>query len=79
MAQISTFPEFNFKSIFSPGIFYHWGLPKSPISFNFGVQYGPGLREIKENGDAVTHQSIRIGFGAVLDIPLLSLHNKPKF
>lgn len=77
-AEISKFPEFSFLSIFSPGLYYHLGLSKTPISFNFGFQYGPGLREINNNGDSKIHESIRIGVGAVLDIPLLNLHNKPK-
>ena len=77
--SVRTLPEFSFLSIFSPGVYYHLGIKKSPLSFNVGAQYGPGLREITDSGDSNIYESIRIGIGIVLDIPLLNLYTKPRF
>lgn len=75
----STLPEFSFLSVFSPGLYYHLGFRKTPFSLNIGAQYGPGLREIKNNGDTKVYESVRFGIGFVIDIPLLNLHTKPRF
>ncbi|WP_369615183.1 hypothetical protein [Flavobacterium sp. CFS9] len=78
-------PEFDFADIFSPGLYISYGFPKSPFAVNFGVQYGPKLRNIPEadNGSGTQSftslESYRIGFGFLIDIPILTIFNKAKF
>lgn len=78
-------PEFDFADIFSPGLYISYGFPKSPFAVNFGVQYGPKLRNIPEpdnntgNQSFTSLESYRIGFGFLIDIPLLTIFNKAKF
>ncbi len=80
----NTLPDFTFKNIFSPGIYYTHGFRKSPMSVNIGIQYGPDLKEIlldasgNPNGESRSFESIRIGVGFVLDIPLFNLFTKPR-
>jgi hypothetical protein len=72
-------PELTFKNILSPGLFVSYGFPKSIISVNAGVQYGPQLKTINsKNGDALSYESFFAGMGLVLDIPLFNLHTRPK-
>lgn len=75
-----TLPDFEVADIFSPGIYAVFGLKKSPLTFNLGVQYGPKLRDIPvENTDTFTSiESYRVGIGVTLDIPLLTIASKYK-
>jgi hypothetical protein len=75
-----TLPDFEIADIFSPGIYAVFGLKKSPLTFNLGVQYGPKLRDITvENTDTFTSiESYRVGLGVTLDIPLLTIASKYK-
>lgn len=73
-----TLPDFNFKNILSPGIFFSYGFKKSPFSVNAGVQYGPELKEILSDGSTKSYESMRFGIGLVLDIPLFNLHTSPR-
>jgi hypothetical protein len=43
----SGLPEFTWKNILAPGLFWMHGFKNSPISIGLGVQYGPQLRELK--------------------------------
>ncbi|WP_285009831.1 hypothetical protein [Pedobacter faecalis] len=77
-----TLPEFKFGNIFSPGIYYVRGFRKSPLTFYLGGQYGPDMREVSRNADntevSQSYQSVRLGVGLVLDIPLLNLSTKSR-
>lgn len=75
-----TLPDFEIADIFSPGIYAIYGFKKTPLSINFGVQYGPKLRDIPvENTDTFTSiESYRVGIGVTLDIPLLTIASKYK-
>jgi|GEM_PF-1552570 len=75
----NTLPEFSFLSVFSPGLYWHWGFKKTPLSLHVGAQYGPGLREVTSTGETQIYESVRFGIGCVLDIPLLNLHTKPRY
>ncbi|MFT5777556.1 MAG: hypothetical protein ACI837_000492 [Crocinitomicaceae bacterium] len=72
-----TMPDFSFKNILSPGVFVSYGLPKSPLSFNAGVQFGPELRKIEGGSEPTSYESWRFGLGITLDVPLLNLYTKP--
>ncbi|MEJ2905159.1 hypothetical protein WAE58_22125 [Pedobacter panaciterrae] len=72
-------PSIQLKDILSPGIFWSLGLPKAPISINFGVQMGPNLRKVtvvnnEYSGNTYTRYSMSI----CVDIPLLNLYTKSK-
>ncbi len=70
--------NFGFHSVFSPGLYYNHGFRKTPLSFQIGAQYGPMLKSFDANGEAKLSESIFVGAGVVLDIPILKLHNKPR-
>lgn len=72
----TSLPDFKLKNILAPGIYFSYGFPKTPFSINLGTQYGPDLKEIQTDGSAKFYESVRVGVGFVLDIPLLTLHNK---
>lgn len=72
-------PEFNFNDIFSPGFYLTYGFPRSPFAVNFGIQSGPKLRNVSEDGaPAKDINSYRFGAGLVIDIPLFILSSKYK-
>lgn len=81
--ETKTLPEFSFKNIFSPGLYGHYGFKKSPLSLYLGAQYGPELKEVTKNAttgadESKFYESMRIGFGIVLDIPLFNIHTKSR-
>lgn len=75
-------PELKFENIFSPGLYFTLGIPRTPFSINIGAQYGPELKEITNEGTANEfskyYESFRYGLGLVFDIPLLNLHTNPR-
>ena len=81
--ETKTLPELSFKNIFSPGLYGHYGFKKSPLSLYLGAQYGPELKEVTKNAttgadESKFYESMRIGFGIVLDIPLFNIHTKSR-
>ncbi|MCF2487528.1 hypothetical protein [Dyadobacter sp. CY347] len=75
----STLPEFKLKNFLSPGLYLHYGFRKTPLSLNIGAQFGPEIRKVMSGSESVSYESMRIGAGLVLDIPLFNLYTKPKF
>ncbi|QGK73183.1 hypothetical protein [Flavobacterium sp. SLB02] len=74
-----TLPEFDFKDIFSPGFYVIYGFKNSPLAINFGMQYGPKLRDITAvDGIVKTLDSCRLMAGITIDIPLITLSGKYK-
>ncbi|MCD0472323.1 hypothetical protein [Flavobacterium sp. JAS] len=74
-----TLPEFDFKDIFSPGVYLIYGFRNSPIALNLGMQYGPKLRDIPVgDGSVESVDSYRVNVGVTIDIPLLTLSGKYK-
>lgn len=73
----STLPEVSFKNVLAPGIYYTWGLKNLPVSFNFGIQYGPDLKVITPD-ETTFKESLRWGAGVTVDIPLLNLYSRPR-
>ncbi len=71
-------PEFSFKNIFAPGVYYSLGIKNTPFGLNIGVQYGPELKEIRPDGQSEFYESFRVGLGLVLDVPLFNISSKPK-
>ncbi len=79
-SQTASAPTIHLKDIFSPGAFLSLGIPKTPLSINFGAQTGPSLREITNgpDGTPVANWDSRIywRFSAalVVDLPLINLY-----
>lgn len=72
-------PSIQLKDIFSPGIFWSVGIPKTPLSVNIGTQIGPNLRKV--NGTANDYANslyVRNSISICVDIPLLNLYTKSK-
>jgi hypothetical protein len=72
-------PTIQLKDIFSPGVFYSLGIPKSPISINMGVQVGPNLRKVtKDANDYSGKTYVRYSLSFCVDIPVFNLYTKPR-
>lgn len=68
-------PTIELKDIVSPGLFWSLGIPKTPLSLNFGAQIGPNLRKVNDTiNDYSNTTYIRYSFSIVVDIPLLNFH-----
>lgn len=73
----SQVPTVQLKHIFSPGIFWSVGIPKTPLSLNLGAQVGPNLRKVKNDVNTFAERTYtRYSFSVVVDIPLLNLYTK---
>lgn len=75
-----TLPDFELQDIISPGLYIVYGFKNSPFAINVGIQYGPKLRDIPSDEPNVftSVDSYRIGVGATIDIPLITLASKYK-
>ncbi len=71
-------PEVTFKNMLAPGGYLVYGIPKSPLSVGFGVQYGPQVRKVTLNNVEEKTSAYRIGVFAGIDIPVLNFYNKPR-
>jgi hypothetical protein len=72
-------PTIKLGDIFSPGLFLSIGVPKTPISVNFGAQTGPNLRKVNSTtNDYSKNTYIRYSLSVCVDIPLLNLYTKSK-
>ncbi|MCC5610872.1 hypothetical protein LC612_30025 [Nostoc sp. CHAB 5834] len=74
-------PEVTWANFVSPGAYFIWGLPKSPLALSIGTQYGPEIRKItlKDNAGQVeekTARAWRFGISLTVDIPLFNLATK---
>ncbi|MBT1688727.1 hypothetical protein [Dawidia soli] len=70
--------EIQLEDIVAPGLFFVYGLGKSPISIGAGVQMGPALRDVNPNGVADIHKDyyVRAGGFIAVDIPVFNLYNR---
>jgi hypothetical protein len=76
--SILTDSTIHLKDIFSPGIYFSWGIPKSPISINLGYQIIPLLGAVSTNGNTYMQKASRIGLSVCVDLPLLNLYTKQR-
>jgi hypothetical protein len=72
-------PTIKIEDVFSPGLFYSQGIPKTPISVNFGVQTGPNLRKVTSTTNDYSKSTyVRYSVSICVDIPLLNLYTKSR-
>ena len=77
-------PSIQLKNILSPGAFISLGIPKSPLSINFGAQMGPNLRKINYSNPTEPFNEYgekiywRFSTSLVVDIPLLNIYTKTR-
>jgi hypothetical protein len=77
--SIASVPTIQLKDIFSPGAFLSIGVPKSPISFNLGAQFGPNLRKVEASKNDYSNKTyVRVSASICVDIPLLNFYTSPK-
>jgi hypothetical protein len=66
------------KDIVAPGLYFIYGLGKSPISLGLGAQMGPSLRDVDSGGTASISENYYVRYGAfvAVDIPFFNLYNR---
>jgi hypothetical protein len=69
--------EVTLSNIVSPGLYFYYGLGKSPVSIGVGGQFGPQLRGISAKDVNIDkNYYLRFGFNIVVDIPFFNLYTK---
>lgn len=77
--SVAQIPTIKLKDIISPGLFLSIGIPKSPISINFGAQAGPNLRSVGVTTNSYANSSyVRYSASILVDLPILNLYTKPR-
>jgi len=72
-------PTIQLRDIFSPGLFWSLGIPKSPLSFTLGAQVGPNLRKVNDTtNDYSKNTYTRYSASICVDLPVLNLYTKSK-
>ncbi len=72
-------PKIALENIFSPGLYFVYGVPKTPISLGGGWQYGPMLRKIEPSLVTVEpKQYLKWCFFIAVDIPFMNFYSRPK-
>lgn len=69
-----TVPKIELKNIISPGIFYSWGIAKTPVSVNIGYQFGPLLRKVTATSNDIGTQYTRFSVSLCVDLPLWNIY-----
>jgi|GEM_PF-5477940 hypothetical protein len=69
--------KITLPQIFSPGIFYVWGIKNTPLALKFGGQYAPQLRSISSAGNTLSEAGVfRFTAAITIDIPVIHLYRK---
>ena len=85
--SVSQVPTIQLQDILSPGLFFSIGIPKCPLSVNFGAQIGPNLRKVyvedpnKKGTYINTYQDniyLRFSASLVVDIPIFNFYTRTK-
>ena len=79
-SEAEGFPEeIKWQQILSPGAYVIWGIGKSPLALNLGVQYTPQLRKITDQNNELEANAWRVGAGLTVDIPIFYFHKSTKY
>ena len=82
--ESDTLPEFKLTNILAPGAYLVYGFSNLPISIGAGAQYGPQLRKVNMDNttstisNVITRSAFRLGAFIAVDIPLITIYNKPR-
>jgi len=77
--EVEQVPTVQLGDIFSPGLFWSLGIPKSPLSFTLGAQVGPNLRKVNDTtNDYSNNTYTRFSASFCVDLPILNLYTKAK-
>jgi hypothetical protein len=77
-------PTVQLKNLFSPGVIWSLGIPRSPISVNLGMQVGPNLRKIDNNNVTLASEDngnktyLRFSVAICVDIPVFNFYTKSR-
>lgn len=75
----SQVPTIHLQDIVSPGLFLSVGIPRCPVSVNFGVQMGPNLRKVNSVvNDYSNNVYFRYSMSVVVDIPVFNFYSKAR-
>ena len=69
-------PKVQLKDIISPGVFYSFGFPRSPLSANIGYQVGPLLRKVNLDQNLYEEKYSRFSVSLCVDIPVLNFYTR---
>ncbi len=73
-ADSKGFPaSISWQQVFAPGLYFVWGLPRSPISLSAGAQLTPQLRTIIDGASTLKANTFRYGITTSIDIPVFNL------
>jgi hypothetical protein len=69
--------EVHLKNIISPGLYFYYGLGKTPISIGLGGQLGPQLRQVTtQDVNVDKNYYLRFGLNITVDIPFFNFYTK---
>jgi hypothetical protein len=75
--SVAKLPTVQLKDILAPGLHVSFGIPRVPVSLNFGWEYGPLLRKVSDDiNTRVSNSYTRWLISANVDIPLFNLATK---
>lgn len=71
-------PDIKWQQLISPGLFYVHGVKDSPLSWGFGGQLNPSLREITDQNEVKLNKAnaIKLSLFLSVDIPLFNLSSR---
>jgi len=69
-------PEIKWENVIAPGVFYIYGFKNSPVSLGGGIQYGPQLRNIKDNSAIILPSAWNYRLFIAIDIPVLNFYTR---
>lgn len=73
-------PTLSWQNVWAPGAYLILGFRNSPMTLNFGTQYGPDLRKINaDDNTIITRQAWKmINVGLTVDIPVFNVYTRRK-
>lgn len=76
--ETETLPEFSWNNILAPGLYYVNGLKDTPLSWGLGLQYGPQLRSIEQNGTQLklADSLVSVRLFLAVDIPIFNFYTR---
>jgi len=73
-SNVSSEPNVTLSQIFSPGFSIIHHFTNSPIVIGGGVNYGPDLRKINQDGNSYTSDTVRVGLFIAVDVTFFNIN-----